>query len=159
MTLFSEKKYCQFLLQQFELALVGYEKQTVNFPRLLPNSLVMSAGYPIKLDYSARRVQPYIKQKQSAGSLSSVCQKTFSANLGLLVPRTENAMVNIGKRNTIDVVFVGISDTSPGNLWFDWKQIATVLILPQCNSMMYLAKVLDYNMVYSQGLPNDKKVG
>ena len=22
-----------------------------------------------------------------------------------------------------------------------------------------LAKVLDYNMVYSQGLPNDKKVG
>ena len=32
-----------------------------------------------------------------------------------------------------------IYDTfSPGNLWFDWKQIATVLILPQCNSMMYL---------------------
>ena len=60
MTLFSEKKYCQFLLQQFELELVGYEKQTVNFPRLLPNSLVMSAGYPIKLDYSACRVQPYI---------------------------------------------------------------------------------------------------
>ena len=27
---------------------------------------------------------------------------------------------------------------SPGNLWFNWKQIATVLILPQCNSMMYL---------------------
>ena len=23
----------------------------------------------------------------------------------------------------------------------------------------FLAKVLDYNMVYSQGLPNDKKVG
>ena len=27
---------------------------------------------------------------------------------------------------------------SPGNLWFEWKQIATVLIWPQCNSMMYL---------------------
>ena len=24
---------------------------------------------------------------------------------------------------------------------------------------IHLAKVLDYNMVYSQGLPNDKKVG
>ena len=24
---------------------------------------------------------------------------------------------------------------------------------------IFLAKVLDYNMVYSQGLPNDKKVG
>ena len=31
-----------------------------------------------------------------------------------------------------------ICPTSPGNLWFEWKQIATVLILPQCNSMMYL---------------------
>ena len=29
-------------------------------------------------------------------------------------------------------------NNSPGNLCFDWKQIATVLIFPQCNSMMYL---------------------
>ena len=43
----------------------------------------------------------------------------------------EEKYINSGYTTALDIY-------SPGNLWFDWKQIATVLILPQCNSMMYL---------------------
>ena len=38
----------------------------------------------------------------------------------------------------LHITKVHMANSSPGNLWFDLKQIATVLILPQCKSMVYL---------------------
>ena len=50
--------------------------------------------------------------------------------------KISNLIICILTFNLLILKFICLS--SPGNLWFDRKQIATVLILPQCNSMMYL---------------------